>query len=123
MKEVDGHCTSRAIIVEIKLSGWFLTPPGGYAGVRARQEKVTFATVEDDALLQSLVRPLVGKRIRLSASAAGVQLVEYDGPDSSMADASLESGGAPKPAAAGGKIDKVSSLERLCSSCIAACNR
>ena len=79
--------------------------------MRARQEKVTFATVEDDALLQSVVRPLVGKRIKLTASAAGVQLMEHGGPDPSMADAPSEPAGAAKPAAAGGKIDKVSRLE------------
>lgn len=79
----------------------------GCAGVRARQERVTFATVEDDGLLQSVVRPLVGRRIKLTAGAAGVQLSEYDGPAAGEV-ASAAASAAGSPAASGGTITKVS---------------
>ncbi len=79
----------------------------GYgAGVRARQERVTFATVEDDSLLLSAVRPLLGRKVKLTVSADGVQLVESDGtaagaaPVPSVASAS-------KSTASSGKISKV----------------
>lgn len=80
----------------------------GCAGVRARQERVTFATVEDDGLLQSVVRPLVGRRIKLTAGAAGVQLSEYDGPAASGEGASAAASAPGSPAASGGTINKVS---------------
>ncbi|KAH7682974.1 phosphoglucan water dikinase protein [Dioscorea alata] len=48
-------------------------PHLSHLGVRARQEKVVFVTCEDDDKI-SCIRELVGKNVRLEASAAGVDL-------------------------------------------------
>lgn len=50
-----------------------LPPP---AGVRARQEKVPFATVDDPEFLSSKVRPLLGRQVTLRVSADSVSLTE-----------------------------------------------
>ena len=52
-------------------------------GVRARQERVPFVTCEDGGLLDSAVRPLLGKRVRLQAGAQGVLLSADDSTDAS----------------------------------------
>jgi hypothetical protein len=44
--------------------------------VRARQERVPFATVEDPDFLGSKVRPLVGRHVELRVSAESVALTE-----------------------------------------------
>jgi len=88
-------------------------PHLSHLGVRARQERVTFATVEDDGLLQSVVRPLVGRRIKLTAGAAGVQLSEYDGPAASGEGASAAASAPGSPAASGGTINKAKTPELL----------
>ncbi len=49
--------TQRADLVHCILTGLCL------AGVRARQEKVPFATCEDEETLQEEVRSLLGKRL------------------------------------------------------------
>lgn len=79
------------------------------AGVRARQERVTFVTCEDEGLLDSEVRPLLGKRVRLQAGAQGVLLTADNAP-AAGADSSAGNGAASaaaKPKAASGAITKV----------------
>ena len=44
------------------------------AGVRARQEKVVFVTCEDEDLISSTVRPLLGKQVALNVTSTSVTL-------------------------------------------------
>lgn len=49
-------------------------PHLSHLGVRARQEKVTFATLDDAALYDSEVRPLVGGVVKLKVAPEGISL-------------------------------------------------
>jgi phosphoglucan,water dikinase len=44
------------------------------AGVRARQENVVFVTCEDEDLISSTVRPLLGKQVSLDVTGGSVTL-------------------------------------------------
>jgi hypothetical protein len=83
-----GHCDCVASSLTQRCLG---------AGVRARQERVPFVTCEDGGLLDSVVRPLLGKRVRLQAGAQGVLLSADD--DSDAAAGSASSSGAAAAAA------------------------
>lgn len=59
--------------------------------MRARQERVPFVTCEDGGLLDSVVRPLLGKRVRLQAGAQGVLLSADNDSDASADSGSSDS--------------------------------
>jgi hypothetical protein len=77
------HATPTAIrtrtVLQPPITHSCLTPPPcplPPAGVRARQEKVPFATVDDPEFLSSKVRPLLGRQVMLRVSADSVSLTE-----------------------------------------------
>ena len=80
------------------------------AGVRARQERVPFATCEDESEVSATVLPLVGQHVRMQATASGMQL------DVAAAQQAQQSsnGSASVPAApAGGAAPKAATTERV----------
>ncbi|KAJ9515551.1 hypothetical protein QJQ45_021630, partial [Haematococcus lacustris] len=54
-------------------------PHLSHLGVRARQEKCTFATCDDDDFFAANIQPLVGKRVLLAVAPDGVTLKEASG--------------------------------------------
>ncbi|KAL5066613.1 hypothetical protein RYX36_017500 [Vicia faba] len=87
-------------------------PHLSHLGVRARQEKVVFVTCEDDEKIADIQR-LVGSRVRLEASAAGVNLTLASSvdPDGNFSVESAFEGnlsGAEAPASSAGRISKYS---------------
>ena len=103
MEDVSGHAQLPAVTHFC----WF-------AGVRARQERVTFVACEDEGLLDSDVRPLLGKRVRLQASAQGVLLSADDSSPAAAAGSSTGSGTtgeAAAPKASSGATKKVCLME------------
>lgn len=52
-------------------------PHLSHLGVRARQQGLPFVTVDDEELIAQTIKPLVGKQVQLTSSAAGVQLAAY----------------------------------------------
>ena len=80
------------------------------AGVRARQERVPFVTCEDGGLLDTAVRPLLGKRVRLQAGAQGVLLSADDNTDEAAGGASSDGAAtaAAHPASAERAVTKAS---------------
>lgn len=87
-------------------------PHLSHLGVRARQEKVVFVTCEDDEKIADIQR-LVGSRVRLEASAAGVNLTLASSVNAD-ANFSVESAfegslsGVEVPASSAGRISKYS---------------
>ncbi|CAK8574448.1 unnamed protein product [Lathyrus sativus] len=87
-------------------------PHLSHLGVRARQEKVVFVTCEDDEKIADIQR-LVGSRVRLEASAAGVNLTLASSvnPDGNFSVESAFEGslsGVEVPASSAGRISKSS---------------
>ncbi|XP_058774586.1 phosphoglucan, water dikinase, chloroplastic-like [Vicia villosa] len=87
-------------------------PHLSHLGVRARQEKVVFVTCEDDEKIADIQR-LVGSRVRLEASAAGVNLtlassVDPDGKFSVESAFEGNLSGVEVPASSAGRISKYS---------------
>jgi phosphoglucan, water dikinase len=78
------------------------------SGVRARQERVPFVTCEDAQLLDSAVRPLLGKRVRLQAGTQGVLLAADDGTEASAdgSSAHVDSAAATQHTSAKGAVTK-----------------
>ncbi|CAI8601623.1 unnamed protein product [Vicia faba] len=87
-------------------------PHLSHLGVRARQEKVVFVTCEDDEKIADIQR-LVGSRVRLEASVAGVNLTLASSvdPDGNFSVESAFEGnlsGVEAPASSAGRISKYS---------------
>jgi hypothetical protein len=83
------------------------------AGVRARQEKVPFATVDDPEFLSSKVRPLLGRQVTLRVSAESVALTEGGGAGGNGNGVNSRPDSAGRPAAAPIKIQRSKSFEVL----------
>lgn len=66
-------------------------------------------TCEDAGLLDAVVQPLLGKRVRLQAGAQGVLLAADDGAEASAGSGKGDgaSAAAARPASAGGAVTKV----------------
>ncbi|CAL8462111.1 g1642 [Coccomyxa elongata] len=77
-------------------------PHLSHLGVRARQEKVPFATCEDEGIVDAEVKPLVGSRVRLTVSTEGVSIsAEADGAASSEAPSTAAAASSSNGAAGG----------------------
>eukprot|EP00879_Flechtneria_rotunda_P003769 GHRR01004008.1.p1 GENE.GHRR01004008.1~~GHRR01004008.1.p1 ORF type:complete len:728 (+),score=269.14 GHRR01004008.1:2494-4677(+) len=104
------------------LKGVILTqdlPHLSHLGVRARQERVPFATLDDSTLLHSTVKPLVGKQVALTVSPDDVTLTaatEAQAAQAATADAAASGSSAKTQMPASGNagsISKVSSPRLL----------
>ena len=60
-------------------------PHLSHLGVRARQERVTFATLDDKKLYESEVQPLMGRLVKLQVAPGSITLAAASSSDSSRA--------------------------------------
>ena len=60
-------------------------PHLSHLGVRARQERCTFVTCTSSDVIDDVVRPLVGKQVKLVADGAQVTLTESSARDGDAA--------------------------------------